>query len=248
MVITNNVRSIPLPKDLFLVRVPMIATYTETELSLLGMPVNVINGRVDNTTYNTMSVVMLPLDKIINIYISGYPIRILNESDLETIYTLLDEYVRGVAKFGEARLNADTVVEERLFEIERFASEIFDTNKAAILKQSIQFANGYDIDFGTMNVTSEPREYSTYGTPNYTHIDSGHMSGYSTMLDSIPFGNNQMNNSNQPSPREDSVRERFKTNPNKKELSTSTYINNNLPNIDFDKIVRNKNTIRIHRS
>lgn len=250
-VVTSNKRYKKLPDDLFLVRVPMITTYSDYEINNIGMPVNVINGVPDYSTFNSMTVVMLPLDRIIDIYISGYPIRLCKTEDLETIYTILDEYVRGVELNPDYRfnLNKEHVVEDRLYEIERFAAEIFDTNKFEILKQSIDFKHGYTVDIDTINVEHgymAPRLDNQQAQP--THVYNDYRDGYNTILSS-PNGviSNEVPTTEVIRPVEvkDSVRSRFAFDPEKPDLDGYTYVNTNLPEVDMTKIDRIKNIIKI---
>lgn len=250
-IVTSNRRYKKLPSDLFLVRVPMIATYSDYELNNIGMPVNVVNGIPDHSTYNSMTVVMLPLDRIIDIYISGYPIRLCKTEDLETIYSILDEYVRGVELNPDYRfnLNQEHIVEDRLYEIERFAAEIFDTNKFEILKQSIDFKHGYTVDMDIMDVDKNYfHNPANNQSQQPTHIYNDYRDSYTTVLSS--------NNGFDPTPVsssittpttevEDSVRARCAYNPNKPDLDGYTYVNNNLPKVDISKINRIKNVIKI---
>ena len=257
---TSNIRYKPLPDDLFLVRVPVIATYSEHEMSTLGLPVNIINGQPDMKTYNTMTPVYLKLDRIIDIYINGYPIRLVNHEDLDKIYAILDSYVRGLNENNNYELNMVGIVEERLYDIERFAAEIFDINKLALLKKIINFRNGYDAKVDIMpvqQVNSMGYGFSSggYYTPvsEYNYTDPGtHMSNYSTVL-SNNFGDvNSLNsfggdnsNNNPQYENNGSARDAFRFNPNKKTLDNTTYVNNHMPNIDFGSVTRAKTNIRI---
>lgn len=244
----SNIRYKPLPDNLFLVRVPIIATYSEAEITHLGLPLNMINGKPDHTTYQTMTPVYLKLDKIIDIYISGYPIRLVNTSDIETIYTILDKYVRALNDNDNFELNTAGVVEDRLYDIERFAAEIFDHNKISILKQLIRGKNGYDAKVDIMPLFNSPQQ--TYNAPRYQEvIDSSHnhMEGYTTM-GSGGYGLNTFAQEDRPRyTNNGSARDAFRFNPNKQELSNRAYINNNLPDIDFSKATRNRTQIRIQK-
>lgn len=250
-IVTNNKRYKKLPDDLFLVRVPMITTYSDYEINNIGMPVNVINGVPDYSTFNAMTVVMLPLDRIIDIYISGYPIRLCKTEDLETIYTILDEYVRGVELNPDYRfnLNKEHIVEDRLYEIERFAAEIFDTNKFEILKQSIDFKHGYTVDINTINVEHgymAPKLNTQQAQP--THVYNDYRDSYNTILSS-PNGvmSNEVPTTEviQPVEVKDSVKSRLAFDPVKPDLDGYTYVNTNLPEVDMTKVNRIKNIIKI---
>lgn len=246
----NNLRYKPLPKELFFVRVPLIATYSDIEMNTLGLPINMINNQPDHTTYNTMVPVYLPLDRIIDIYISGYPIKLIDHESLDRIYVILDQYVRGLNDNDNFELNMPGVVEERLYDIEKFAAEIFDNNKVDILRKLISFKHGYDANVNIMHVNTpvvnkQPVNHvvlnntdsyqSVLSNPN---LNSGYgygMFGGQPTLNSITASNTS----------EPSVRDAFRVNPNKPELSNTTYVNNNLPEINFSLATRTKTQIRL---
>lgn len=248
--VNNNLRYEPLPNTLFRFKIPAIATYSPEEISMYGMNVTVINGKPDMSSLYQLTPVSLPLDKIIDIYLNGYrPIVLMDNNDIEKIYTILDEYVRGLNLHGNRVINMPGIVEERLYDIERFAGEIFDNNRMAILRQAIKFEHGYDVNINTVNPFPLYNKTNVQNDTGY----SNHMEGYNTVLSNPNLNNphvyqnrNTMENTiDNGDP--NSVLNAFRVSPNKPQVSTSMYINNNLPEIDFDSLYRKKTVIKLNK-
>lgn len=150
----------PLPSQLFLVRVPVVATYTDEEISVLGLPINVdhgyeygsVEGRYDYNAYKELTTVMLPLTKIVDIYCSGHKIAVVNQSDIPIIYEILEKYLMGVTAVKNYSLNHAMIQEDRLDDIERFAQEMFGLNKGVIARSVYDqmSKNSFDLDAGFM--------------------------------------------------------------------------------------------------
>ena len=247
--INSNLRYEPLPNTLFRFKIPAIATYSPEEISMYGMNVTVINGKPDMSSLYQLTPVSLPLDKIIDIYLNGYrPILLMDNDDIDKIYNILDEYVRGLNLRGNRVLNMPGVVEDRLYDIERFAGEIFDNNKMAILRKAIRFDHGYDAKVNTVN------PFPLYNNTN-TSMDNGgyssHMDGYSTVLSNPnlnnPYTYQSSNNTNVDNGDPNSVLNAFRVNPNKEQVSSSVYINSNMPQMDFDSLYRKKTVIKLNK-
>lgn len=139
-----------LPDNVFKVRVPIIATYTEQEIELYGVPldVNSKNGKSDKESYQNMTVVMINLDRIINIYIQGYPIYLVDQSKRDIMFKILEEYIYVNNNDVRTSLNQNIVKDERLYEIDKFVNEMFGNNKESIVKGMVTQGNGYAINMG----------------------------------------------------------------------------------------------------
>lgn len=132
----------PLPKKLFLVRVPIVATYTDAEIEFLGLPITINHqqdyganyGDCNYQAYKELTTVMLPLTKIIDIYCNGHKIAVVKKSDIPIIYGILEKYLLGVTAVKQFSLNHAMIEEDRMDDIERFAQEMFGINKAVIAK------------------------------------------------------------------------------------------------------------------
>lgn len=141
----GQVRYKPLPDKLFLVRVPIICTYSQAELDLVGVPMTLDTNSGefrDRKAYNNLTTCMLKLTKIIDIYCQGYPIYVVKHEDTLEIFNLLEDYLAGVVSTQSTYvLNTPTVIEERLPDIEKFAQEMFGLNKGDIVRGSINLSN-----------------------------------------------------------------------------------------------------------
>ena len=141
-----------LPDNVFKVRVPIIATYTEQEIEIYGIPldVNNTNGRPDKESYQNMTIAMLNLDRIIDIYIQGYPIYLVDQSQKDLMFKILEEYIYVNNNDVRTSLNQNVVKDERLYEIDKFVNEMFNNNKESIVKGMVNQNNGYAINMGLM--------------------------------------------------------------------------------------------------
>jgi len=140
-----------LPPNLFKVKVPILATYDEVELELYGVSLTTVDGDIKKNSYLEMTTVMINLDRIINIYIQGYPISIVNQNDSSTIYKILEDYLLGIDHNESYSPNRIAVKDDRLEEIDKFANEIFGLNRNTIIKNSVNVNNGFDLGFKAMN-------------------------------------------------------------------------------------------------
>lgn len=153
----------PLPDKLFLVRVPIVATYTDEEIDLLGLPVSINHyqnygsnyGMCNYQAYKELTTVMLPLTKIIDIYCNGHQIAVVNRSDIPIIYEILEKYLLGVTAVKQFSLNHAMIQEDRMEDIERFAQEMFGINKATIAKSVYDQMshNPFNLNAGFMTPT-----------------------------------------------------------------------------------------------
>lgn len=155
-----------LPPNLFKVKVPILATYDEVELELYGVSLTTVDGDIKKNSYLEMTTVMINLDRIINIYIQGYPISIVNQNDSSTIYKILEDYLLGIDHNESYSPNRIAIKDDRLEEIDKFANEIFGLNRNTIIKNSVNVNNGFDLGFKAMN-----------STPLNTRVNSGEKVG-----------------------------------------------------------------------
>jgi len=170
-------RTTRLPDDLYSVRVPTVCTYTPEELEVYGLPVAENTEGVKFDISTEMSQVMLPLSKIIDIYMMGAPIRLTDPDQIDTLYKILDDYVRGNGT-GIVMLNATSYIEERELEIDKFASEIFNINRTDIVNKMVNVKSGFDIGikkmaphsgFASQGLNNDRRP--SYLTTDVSHID-----------------------------------------------------------------------------
>lgn len=149
----NRVSYQSLPNDLFMVKVPIVATYEEREITTFGLPVSIDQtDGVYMDTYKELTTVMLPISRIIDIYISGYPIHIVNKDDIIKIYEIIDEYMSGTNQNSMVSINREIVEEDRMDDIVRFAKEILNINRETItndVKKQI-YSHGFDLGMELM--------------------------------------------------------------------------------------------------
>lgn len=140
----------PLPKKLYDVRIPIIATYSDIELENMTIGLDTINGKVKKDSYMELSTVMINIDRMIDVYNRGYPIYVIKQDDVDEIYRILTNYISGYHPNNQYVLNRTKVVEDRVYEIENFLEEIFGYNKHSIVKKNINANSGFNIGQGLM--------------------------------------------------------------------------------------------------
>lgn len=180
----------PLPNKLFLIRVPAICTYDEAELDLFGRPVDIdSSGKKYKDIHNNLVTVMLPLDRIINIYASGYSIALVNKEDVTILYNMLEKYLRGIVNAERYSPNFRCIEEDRLPDIEKFANEMFDLNKGTIVGEVISKRNNnpFGLGLNLMDVKTPKHvieemkiNTNTTGPVSSTGIMSDYSVGYKT--------------------------------------------------------------------
>lgn len=208
-----------LPDNLFKVRVPIIATYTEQEINAYGLPLDVDNnknGTANKNSYNNMTTVMLKLDKIIDIYIKGYPIYLVDNEQSKLMFKILEEYIYVNNNDVRTSLNQEVVKDDRLYEIDKFVGEMFGYNKETIVRGIVTQNNGYTINMGLMSTPGTPVHQPMHLTDN----DNNGKPFNLTDAYNQPSMNNQPNTNNQ------QVQQPY--NP---------MVNNNI-NIDINKVKR----------
>lgn len=232
----NTIRYKPLPSKLYMVRVPIVCTYSAAELDILGAPltVNTVTGDIVNKkAYHDLTTCMLPLTKIIDIYAGGYPIYIVNRTDNVEIFNTLEEYLAGVinAKSGYM-LNTPTVIEERLEDIEKFAQEMFGLNKGDIVRGTINLSNqgmgGLGLDI------MKPQPMSTYNVNDGQPI---HLSR-PTQHTSYPLPQEDIKKHEEQHPQ---VRRPIPSNTN------YGYVNNSLPDFNLDEVKRRSTYRKVYK-
>lgn len=199
----DNVRYVGLPDKLFLVRVPIVCTYSQEEIDILGLPVtyNVDSGAYVADAYKNLTTCMLPLTKIIDIYTSNYPIYVVNEEDVKTIYDILNRYFHGLDEQGNFDYNVQGQVEDRLADIKKFATEMFGLNTEQLKpKRERTFVTHFDdvpvINTSTVEKDTEFLELAnkvnmykpTYTVEHNRHLNNNQID-VSSAYDNLPnFG------------------------------------------------------------
>ena len=71
-----------LPGNLFIVRLPIIATYTEQEMEIMGLPMdNDLLKNKKTPNLENMTNAMVTVKRMITLYSEGYPIYLINSED-----------------------------------------------------------------------------------------------------------------------------------------------------------------------
>lgn len=176
-----------LPDYLYKVKIPAVATYSEEEIDTFGMPVTVMDGKKKDD-YEADTVVMLTLDKIVDIYISGYSIVLLNDFEVTKLYGVLEDYLSKLDVRRES-LNQLPMRDARADDIELFLTEMFGYNKSAIVKDALGTGSGFNLGMGVMN-RNGPMIGTIGKEPRVVSSGIGIMSNYDVGYKNQPVINN----------------------------------------------------------
>lgn len=122
----------------FLVNVPVLATYSEEEMDILGVPMHIENDETKFKAEFDMTTAMITINDMINIYNNGFPIRLLNNDDVLYIYNVIQNHLlawknRGVNSLNKVYLDID----DDLITLDKFANEIFGLHKIDIVNSNM---------------------------------------------------------------------------------------------------------------
>jgi len=140
-----------LPDTLYLCRVPILATYSEEEAAIYGMPIDSTNGKYNPDTFTEMTNVMINIDRMVNLYTMGYPINIINYEDSKEVFESLDKYLNIQVNKIQSSINQPLQEDSRLSEMDKFLTEMFDFNRETIVGGMITNGGGFDLGLGLMN-------------------------------------------------------------------------------------------------
>lgn len=225
----DSIRHGKLPNKLFHVTIPTTMTYSQEELQLYGLPLTVVNNDYLERDFSGTSNVMLPLDKIIDIYSMGAPITIRSDEEMLEVYEILEAYLDDKHNTNTNSIHKPIFKEDRLAEIDRFASEIFRLNKHRIVKDTISLKNGFSLGLERTinpiaNNTDEPREMVNRWANVYRGMQ-GVNATVPTQVENNTF-----------TPDNGEAYNRYNNNEN---VTVLSYVgNNNAPEPDFDSIKR----------
>ena len=145
-----------LPDKLFTVKIPVLATYSEAEIDILGIRTDTVNGSNDPKSHEYTTIVMLPVKRLVEIYSQGFPISVINESDMLEIYDILERYLKdwdGYEYTSPNLINMDSD-DDFLELINTFLTEVFGNNKSTIVKDTVDHSagnSGFLPEINTMN-------------------------------------------------------------------------------------------------
>lgn len=144
--------TVSLPRTLFQVIVPVVATMTEMEMEFVGLVNEVQNGEETGPNQLAMTRVQLPLDRLIDIYANGFTIKLVNKHDVPVIYHMLENYIKGYdPNIQYTSLNQEIKVDDRINTIKQFMISIMEFNKNSIIRYNIGTArSGFDLGINTI--------------------------------------------------------------------------------------------------
>lgn len=151
-----------LPNKLYRVRVPEIATYSDAEIEILGLPLTIMNGDDRKHHYKETVSVMLPLTRLVDIYTSGYSIEIIDRNDITEIYNTLERYLNNSLETANYSPNRAAVIEDRHEEIEKMLEEMFGYNRKTIVKDTLK----NHTSFGKLNISMYHDNFKPVVTDN----------------------------------------------------------------------------------
>jgi len=140
-----------LDTKLYKVRVPVIATYSDFDIEVMGVARKYENGSYGKPDYDTPVIVMFSIRRILNTFTKGLPVYLVDRDKLEDLRYTLEEYLanRGSSN-GRHRRYAN---EDELETINEFLEEMFDYNKESIVEQAFDFGKGFDLNIVDFNST-----------------------------------------------------------------------------------------------
>lgn len=113
----------PIWENLYHVRVPTYATYTDQRLRDIGRP-STGNRRVDEEHLKEPCEVYITIDKIVEHYRIGTPVVFCKNNDLIEIYRIVDAYLRFWAKQIRNGLHHLAAPVDDLLLLDQFASDV----------------------------------------------------------------------------------------------------------------------------
>jgi len=205
-----------LPTKLYRVTIPIMATYSDAEIEIYGLPTDVNDGSIMQDSFTEKTNAMININRMVDLYVMGYPISIYNPDDAKEIFDHLDGYLNTHVNKIQKSINKPLKEDERLVEIDKFLSEMFDYNRVKIVEDKIKPYAPFDTGIGFMQSTANRRN-EDIDLSRYKISGGKSMSGYTGR------NNNPNLNPNLPTinPHE-VVREKV---VNKSKILTAAYLN-----------------------
>lgn len=125
-------------KKTYRARMPIISTYSEHELDVIGIPMHEYDeGNNKNAQYDLVTVRITIVD-MVEKYSYGIPVRIVDYEEMLEIYNVIQRHLRAWSDFTVTSLNqAHTDVDEDLIVLNDFANEIYGHNKKGIINKNM---------------------------------------------------------------------------------------------------------------
>ena len=124
---------------LFLARVPILATFSEEEIEITGIPMhqNMEDEKKTESMLNTTTV-MITINDMVEKYKNGFKISIVNYEDMSFIYDVIQDHLLAWRNRRITSLNStSTNVDNDLIDLDSFANEIFGIHKVKIVNDNM---------------------------------------------------------------------------------------------------------------
>lgn len=135
-----------LPNTIYTVKVPLLATLDEYDMLSGELPYKEGSDGTRIKQHNDMCIIGINIDKMLEIYSNGFPIRVLNKEDLFDIYNNLKHYVLDTDRDNLISINQRAHDDERIPDIKRFLEEIFENNKHLVTEEERRNSLGSIMD------------------------------------------------------------------------------------------------------
>jgi hypothetical protein len=123
--------------DLYMIRVPSFATKSDLELRLFGT-VYTGNPDVDKGHLDEIVTVMWSINRMVESYKKGIPIRVINPQDTKKIFESISKHLEAWKNYKEYGININRVPYDDLVKLDEFASSVYEHVKfeySAIVKE-----------------------------------------------------------------------------------------------------------------
>lgn len=160
-------------QTMFKVSVPIMATYSEEEIDVYGIPLthNLETDKTNITDVMNMTTVYLTINRLIDIYSNGYPIRLIELDKLPLFYNTLADYAYLIKNNVSTGINHKRLLDDRLDMINSFANEVYNNNKKYIDVSSIKEFEGFGIK--GLNLMGYSNVNTLNSTPSVGGLSSG---------------------------------------------------------------------------
>jgi len=129
--------------------VPIISTYSEDELDIVGVPLNIIDDERHNS-FNEKVLVKITIVDMIEKFNKGFAVSVAKQSDVEQIYDVIQKHLIAWRDYGVKSLNQASLPRDDLILMDKFANEIFNINKRTIIQKDISKPKSFSNDFRSL--------------------------------------------------------------------------------------------------
>lgn len=123
--------AVPIFKKLFMIRVPVTATRTEQDIKLFGTVFTGIED-IDRGHLNEWVTVMWTINRMVESYKKGIPIKVVNQNDSKVIYNHIQDHLSAWKVYKETGINLSKVPYDDLIDLDAFANQIYEVVKYSI--------------------------------------------------------------------------------------------------------------------